>query len=183
MKFKLPFLTMIALSTVFISQCYAYSCYQEVDEIIKLYQLQPNETEGGYFKLTYKLDDVGSDIPKSTAIYYFLKSENRSLFHKLSNDIIYHFYSGDPVTMVLLKPDGTGSVITLGNDVLHQQQAQVVIPKNTWIGSYVAKGGCYALMGTTMTPGFDPKGYELGDRSNLIKLYPQYKHEIVYLTK
>ena len=60
---------------------------------------------------------------------------------------------------------------------------QIVIPKNTWIGSYVAKGGCYALMGTTMTPGFDPKGYELGDRSTLIKLYPEYKKEIIMLTK
>lgn len=183
MKFKLTFLTMIALSTVFVSQCYAYTYYQDADEIIKLYQLQPNEAEGGYFKLTYKLDDVGSDIPKSTAIFYLLKNEDRSLMHKLSSDIIYHFYSGDPVTMILLKPDGTESAITLGNDVLHQQQVQVVIPKNTWIGSYVAKDGSYALMGTTMTPGFDPKGYELGDRTALIKAYPEYKKEIIMLTK
>lgn len=183
MKFKFSFLTMIALSTVILSQCDAHSCYQDADDIIKLYQLQPNETEGGYFKLTYKLDDVGSDIPKSTAIFYLLKNKDRSLMHKLSSDMIYHFYSGDPVTMVLLKPDGTGSVITLGNNVLHQQQAQVVIPKNTWIGSYVANNGGYALMGTTMTPGFDPKGYELGDRSELIKVYPEYKKEIVMLTK
>lgn len=182
MKYKL-FLTMIVSSAIFSSQCCAYACHNEADEIIKLYNLQQNESEGGYFKLTYKLDDVGSDIPKSTAIFYLLKNEDRSLMHKLSSDIIYHFYSGDPVTMVLLKPDRTGSVITLGNDVLHQQQAQVVIPKNTWIGSYITKGGCYALMGTTMTPGFDPKGYELGDRMALIKVYPEYKNEIITLTK
>jgi len=182
MKFKFSFLAMIALSTFCVSQSYALNCNQKGDEIIKLYQLLPNETEGGYFKLTYKLDDEGSDVPKSTAIFYLLKNENRSLFHKLSSDIMYHFYSGDPVTMVLLNPNGTGSTLTLGSNVLRKQQVQVVIPKNTWIGSYVAKGGCYALMGTTMTPGFDPKGYELGNRSNLTEMYPQYKHDIFYLT-
>ncbi len=183
MKSNFLLLTTLALSTFISNTTYALSCHQEANEIIKSYNLQPNDAEGGYFKLTYKLDDTSSDIPKSTAIYYFLKNEDHSLMHKLSNDIIYHFYAGDPVTMVLLKPDGSESTVTLGNDVLHQQQPQVVIPKNTWIGSYIAQGGCYALMGTTMTPGFDPKGYELGDRATLIDSYPEYKSEIVSLTK
>lgn len=172
----------IAIFIVGGSTCYASSCSNDANEIIKLYDLQPSIPEGGYYKLTYKLDDTTSDIPKSTAIFYLLKSTDVSLMHKLSNDIIYHYYSGDPVNMLLLNPDGTGKQIILGNDVLNQQQVQVVVAKNTWIGSYVAQDGCYALMGTTMSPGFDPNGYELGNQSELIKAYPAYANEIIKLT-
>jgi predicted cupin superfamily sugar epimerase len=148
-------LIFIAATTLNWTNSFASYCSDMSDKIIKLYDLQPAGDEGGLFKLTYKLDDPQSDVPKSTAIFYFLNNETKSLLHKVSSDIIYHFYSGDPVTMIQLKPDGTANIVILGNDILHGQQTQVVVPKNTWIGSYVSKSGCYALMGTTMTPGFD----------------------------
>lgn len=180
---KKQYLFLITFLVAFNSNGYATCCNpDDAEKIIKQYDLKPAASEGGYYKLTYKLDDPASDIPKATAIYYFLKKEDKSLFHKLNSDIIYHFYAGDPVTLIQLKPDGTGSTTILGNDIFNNQVPQVIVNQNTWMGAFVIKGGCYALMGTTMTPGFDPHGYELGNRWKLIQEYPEYKDQIIYLT-
>jgi predicted cupin superfamily sugar epimerase len=38
-------------------------------------------------------------------------------------------------------------------------------------------------MGTTMTPGFDPRDFELGRRDALITAYPQARDRIFELTR
>ena len=37
------------------------------------------------------------------------------------------------------------------------------------------QGGKFALLGTTMSPGFDFKDYEEGNRAELINQFPTYK--------
>jgi predicted cupin superfamily sugar epimerase len=41
-----------------------------------------------------------------------------------------------------------------------------------WQGCKLASGGKFALMGTTMSPGFDYADYETGVRDELIAQYP-----------
>ena len=42
--------------------------------------------------------------------------------------------------------------------------------------------GRFALMGTTMAPGFDAKDFELGERATLIGRFPAHAGEITALT-
>lgn len=113
----------------------------DVESIIKLYNMQPLEKEGGYFTETYRADEnVGKDgLPVrydgnrdfSTAILYLLPAGQCSRFHKVKSDEIFHFYLGDPVEMVWLGKDGTCKKKVLGSDITAGQKVQVVVPKGT----------------------------------------------------
>jgi predicted cupin superfamily sugar epimerase len=103
--------------------------------------------------------------------------------HRLRSDEVYHFYAGSPVEMLHLHPGGSVSIVTLGADILAGMHAQVMVPGGVWQGSRLRKGGEFALLGTTMAPGFDPADYEHGDREELIRMFPEAKDLIAALTR
>lgn len=163
------------------------------EEIIKKLGLEPHPSEGGFFREVYRSDEsimmdclpnrYKSDRNISTSIYYMLTPDSFSSMHKLKSDEIYHFYLGDPVTILLLFPDGASKIITLGADIMSGQELQVVVPRDTWQGSFLNEDGEFALMGTTVAPGFDYDDFEAGDRDELIKQYPQQEELIRKLTR
>jgi predicted cupin superfamily sugar epimerase len=59
---------------------------------------------------------------------------------------------------------------------------QVAVPRDVWQGSFLKDGGQYALMGTTVAPGFDGSDYEAGQRRELVGMYPEKKELIIRLT-
>jgi hypothetical protein len=145
--------------------------------LIERLGLQPHPEEGGYFRETYRsvrrFDPEGAypgDRSVSTAIYYLLTPDTFSALHRLPGDEIFHFYLGDPVDMLLLHPGGSSERITLGPD-LETMRMQHVVPGGTWQGSRLAPGGGWALLGTTMAPGFEAEDYEAGTL-DLIGAYP-----------
>lgn len=100
--------------------------------------------------------------------------------------MIYHFYSGDPVQMLLLYPDGCPDrfeIFIFSNDIASGASPMKVIPEGTWLGSRLTAGGTYALMGVTMAPGFHPNDYEIGSREDLVKKYPEQEELINTLTR
>lgn len=152
-------------------------------EIIKLLNLQPNDVEGGYFASTYPLP--GSENPPCSAIYYFLDPTRCSVMHQVTGDMLYHFYDGVPVEMLLLYPEGHSpqtEVCIFGKELTAGGQPMKVIPGGTWLGSRLTKKEGWALMGVSMAPPFDPKNYFIGDRNKLIKEYPEQEKLIVALT-
>jgi predicted cupin superfamily sugar epimerase len=62
-------------------------------------------------------------------------------------------------------------------------QPQVVVPRGVWQGARLLKDGKFALLGTTVSPGFEFTDYEPGQRDELVKSYPQYREWIIALTK
>jgi predicted cupin superfamily sugar epimerase len=145
-------------------------------QIIDLLKLQPLEPEGGHFAESYR-------SPLSSAIYYMLTPDTFSAMHRLKSDEVYHFYLGDPVEMLMLKPDGSAEAFLLGQNVLSGMRVQYTVPGGTWQGSRLAPGGKFALMGTTMAPGFHPQQYEPGQRDTLSAHYPAYAPLIAFLTR
>ncbi|MBN1621969.1 MAG: cupin domain-containing protein [Endomicrobiales bacterium] len=164
-----------------------------VKKIISSLKLKPHPKEGGYFIETYRAKEkIGrnclpkrykSSRPFSTAIYYLLTPGTFSAMHRLASDEIFHFYFGDPVEMLQLFPDGSGKIVLLGSSISNGIKPQVVVPRNVWQGSRLIKGGRFALLGTTMSPGFDYSDYEHGKRSKLVESYPYFKEIISSLTK
>lgn len=163
------------------------------EEVIKLLKLEPHPLEGGFFQVTYRSADIlpTSALPEryhgpralGSAIYYLLTPETCSRLHRLPTDEIFHFYLGDPVSMLLLMPDGTSDILTLGHNIAHGQTVQTLVPRNCWQGAKLQDGGTFALMGTTLCPGFDYDDYEQGDPDELIALYPKQKNWIETLTQ
>jgi hypothetical protein len=119
----------------------------------------------------------------ATAIYYLLTPDSFSALHRLAGDELYHFYLGNPVRMLLLYPDGTGRVELLGPDILKGQRVQLAIPAGVWQGAALEAGGRYALLGTTLSPGYEPKDFSLGDRASLTRDYPRFAQQISKLTR
>ena len=107
------------------------------EEIIGILGLKPLPQEGGFYRETYRsiekvLLEALPDryrISKSfgTAIYYLLTPDTCSRLHRLPTDETFHFYLGDPVTMLQLHPDGTSQVIVLGPEIDKGEQFQVSV--------------------------------------------------------
>jgi len=163
------------------------------DQIIALLNLTPHPKEGGYFIETYRSSETISEktLPNrykgmrslATAIYYLLTPETFSAMHRLQSDEIFHFYLGDPVEMLQLWPDGSGRLVILGSDILRGVQPQVVVPRGVWQGARLFKNGKPALLGMTVSPGFEFADYEYSQRDELIKSYPQFREWTIALTK
>ncbi len=163
------------------------------NEIIARLELALHPTEGGYFRETYRSSDTISEDKLSgrykgmrcfaTAIYYLLTPDSFSAIHRLHSDEIFHFYLGDPVEMLQLSPDGTGRIVVLGSDLLKGMQPQVTVATGVWQGARLIKNGKFALLGTTVSLGFEFADYELGQRDELIKFYPKFRKWILALAK
>ena len=77
------------------------------DEIIARLGLQPHP-EGGHFREMYRAPGEIPGQPRgaSTAIYFLLKAGERSHWHKVDADEIWHHYAGAPLELSL-SDDGT----------------------------------------------------------------------------
>jgi uncharacterized protein len=158
------------------------------EEVIKKLDLKPLPDEGGYYRQTYKSDvalpanvfGIHSDSMRhiSTAIYFLITPESFSALHRIKSDEVYHFYAGDPVEMIQIDESGKLSRFVLGSDILNNQSPQVVAPKGKWQASKLKAGGRWALMGTTVAPGFEFEDSELGDRNRMLQQFPQLSQYI-----
>lgn len=157
-----------------------------LEQIKALLKLEPHPKEGGFFAETYRcLTDITTqDGPRSlhTAIYYMLTPESFSEMHVLPGDEMFHFYLGDPVETLQLHPDGSSDIVTLGQDIAHGMKLQHVVRGGVWQGSRLRAGGKYALVGTTMSPGFAYEDYESGSASELVVQWPDRAAMIRELT-
>ena len=163
------------------------------DDLIRLLQMQPLPREGGWYRETYRATlQLPADVlvPRyrdartaGTAIYYLLTPNTFSALHRLPTDEIFHFYLGDPVEMLQLGPkaeDG-GRILTLGSDILSGQHMQAVVPAGVWQGSALRAGGAFALLGTTMAPGFEFADYEAANRDALLAAFSDFAERITRL--
>jgi predicted cupin superfamily sugar epimerase len=157
------------------------------EEIKSLLKLEPLALEGGCFRRTYAaastLELPRGTRPLSSAIYYLLEPETFSAMHRLESDEIYHFYLGDPVEMLQLFPDGSSAVFILGPDLLAGQQVQLIVPAGVWQGSRLVGNGKVALLGCTVTPGFDYADYQSGSYAELAAKWPQEADRVKALTR
>jgi uncharacterized protein len=168
--------------------CRAVQGTPTASEIIELLGLEPLPAEGGYYAETWRGDPLGTagaGRHYGSAIYYLMTPDAFSAMHRLPTDEVFHFYAGDPVEQLLLLPDGTGTVQRLGNELLEEERPQAIAPGGAWQGSRIRPRGRYgfALVGTTMAPGFHFDDYEHGDRAHLSALYPEWAELIRKLTR
>lgn len=164
-------------------------------DVIRMLDLKPLPEEGGYYRETYRSRDAGvptkasmagSNLPKrhaSTAIYYLVTPESFSALHRVKSDEIFHFYAGDAVEMIQINESGELQNITIGSDISNGELPQVLVEKGIWQGTRLKAGGRWALMGTTVAPGFEFEDFETGERTKMLKLFPQHREDIIRFTR
>ena len=129
------------------------------ESVITLLELAPLPVEGGFFRQTYFAGDP--DRPETTAIYYLVTPTSFSSVHRLAFDELFHFYAGDACEMIQIDPNGELHELTIGNDLNAGQRPQAVVRAGSWQGTKLIEGGAWALLGTTMTPGYRTDIFEL----------------------
>lgn len=153
-----------------------------------------SHVEGGSFREVYRssLTVSKNNLPAtfngdrhfSTSIYFLLEKNQFSAFHKIASDELWHFYFGD--TLIIYEMDALTGELTkhkLGNNPEANEFFQTTIKAGNWFASCVENESEYALVGCTVSPGFDFEDFELAERNSLIKKYPQHADLIISLTR
>ncbi|KAJ6993549.1 hypothetical protein NC653_016627 [Populus alba x Populus x berolinensis] len=185
-------------------------------EILNKLNLQPNP-EGGFYSETFRDTSVvlsSSQLPSeykvdravSTSIYFLLPSGNVSLLHRIPCAETWHFYVGEPLTILELnEKNGQVKLTSIGSDLVgDNQQPQYTVPGNVWFGAFptkdynispdrmVAKAAPrdgeshHSLVGCTCAPAFQFEDFELAKRSYLISrctCAPAFQYEDFELAK
>ncbi|MCB0345388.1 MAG: cupin domain-containing protein [Bdellovibrionales bacterium] len=153
---------------------------QRVNQLIRDLDLAPHP-EGGYYSEYYRSSQqISASIgPRacSTAIYFLLAREEVSKFHRLNSDEIWHFYEGTSLYLHTLGDDGLDLTV-LGEGGF----PNAVVPAGTWIAAEVPQPEGYALVGCTVSPGFEFEDFELAERAALLREFPDYGNIIEKLT-
>ena len=133
----------------------------QANDVIRILKLEPLQGEGGHFRQTYFTGN--SEGPNTTAIYYLITPDSFSSLHLLDQDELFHFYAGDPCEMIQIDAEGQVSQVQIGVDLAAGYRPQVLVPGGTWQATRLEAGGAWALLGTTMTPGFTVGAFHIAD--------------------
>ncbi len=133
------------------------------DDVIALLGLQPHP-EGGYYTETFR--DPATDAQgrsRSTAIYFLLRRDETSHWHKVDAVETWHWHAGAPLQLRIAEQAGAAvQTITLGNDLAAGQRPQGIVPTGWWQAAETL--GAWTLVGCTVAPGFDFAGFELAPK-------------------
>lgn len=156
--------------------------------------------EGGYFRETYRAAESipAAGLPArfagartfSTAVYYLLQGDDVSALHRIAADEVWHHYTGAPLALAIIDPDGRLTTPLLGTDADHGESFQLVVPAGAWFGATLARAAhepdhapAFALVGCTVAPGFEFADLEIGRRAELLRQYPEHRAVIERLTR
>ena len=119
----------------------------DVEKIIQELKLEPHP-EGGHFAECLRTNDI-------SIIYYLLKKNEKSHWHRLTKNETLHFYTGDPLLIYFSKNGNEYQSITIGE----KYNYNATIQSETWFA--MKSLGEYSLIGCTVAPPFDYADFEL----------------------
>jgi uncharacterized protein len=160
----------------------------EARALIKKLGLMPHP-EGGYYREIHRsAERVGTNKGRRsalTSIYFLLTRGQRSVFHRVLSDEVWHFYTGAPLRLwrvaadlrsreaILLGPTGATFAVAASGRAHSAQSASggrlassregavqvAVIPRRDWQAAETL--GDYTLVGCSVGPGFDFADFKL----------------------
>jgi uncharacterized protein len=163
------------------------------DEVKKILGLVKHPREGGWYVRTWESEEfvAASCFEEgryegarrtSTAIYYLLEPATFSEMHVLKSDEIFHHYMGGAVEMLQLFDDGRSEQIVIGKDLEAGERPQHVVRAGVWQGSRLLRSEGWALLGCTVSPGFEFVDYEDASADELVAKWPGEAEMIRWLT-
>lgn len=144
--------------------------------------------EGGAFVEIYRSDlevsAKGFVGPRraSTSIYFLLGRGEFSAFHRIKSDEMWHFYLGGPLRIVEIDHAGRLHETILGCDIPAGQSPTHLVRAGNWFASCPAPESDFSLVGCTVAPGFDFQDFDLADRRDLARRFPEHAAAIAELT-
>lgn len=160
---------------------------EEIKKWISSLSLEPHP-EGGFYKRVYESPlrvEVKNKTQRQaiTSIYYLLAGSDFSTFHRLDADEIWHYYHGTSILILhVFNAQGQYQKIQLGTEVA---RFQAPVPAQSWFAAELKlkSKDDYALLGCTVSPGFEFQYFEMAEREALCQQYPSHKDLIFSLTR
>jgi predicted cupin superfamily sugar epimerase len=156
---------------------------QEINYLIEKLNLLPHP-EGGFYSETYRSEETCLNNTRNlkTVIYFLLRSEDVSHFHRIKSDEIWFYHCGSPLLVHSIDSEGNYKNQKVGINFVENEIPQYLVPKNTIFGTTVLEENSYSLVSCTVSPGFDFEDFELFSRKELIDKYPNHLEIITKLT-
>ncbi len=160
------------------------------ETLVKKLNLAPHP-EGGFYSRTYQSrlsvffgEKQSTKRAASTAIYYLLDKDNFSAFHRIKSDEIWHHYDGSPLVIHMIDAAGNYLKKILGHPInTENAEFQITVPATVWFAAELIHPSSHALVGCTVSPGFEFRDFELAERSALVKQFPEQQALITRLTR
>ena len=141
--------------------------------------------EGGYYARTYESKHLirkealpgnfTGDRYIASSIYFLLMGNQYSAFHRIKSDELWHHYDGCGLCIYVIHPDGKGERLMLGKELDKGFRFQHIVPAGAWFASKPVDENGFSLCGCTVAPGFDFEDFEMAEKNELIKSYPEHK--------
>jgi predicted cupin superfamily sugar epimerase len=156
----------------------------DIQALVERLRLEPHP-EGGFFRETYRSSEnvPGASLPArfggerslSTAIYFLLGPGDFSAFHRILSDETWHYYTGtSPLIVHMLDTTSGYRCIRLGNRPETGEVFQDTVPAGVWFASEPEDPAGYALVGCTVSPGFDFRDFEMANAGGLSASFPDH---------
>lgn len=100
-----------------------------------------------------------------SSILYLLQRGELSKLHRLPKNEIWNFYSGSPLNLETISPEGM-----YRTTVLDGSNPMFVVLANCWQTATTL--GEYTLCGCTVAPPFEYSDLEFGDSTSLLSQFP-----------
>ena len=126
------------------------------DQIIACLRLTPHP-EGGHYRQTWAATNDGRAT--GTCIYFLLKSDECSHWHKVDATEIWLYHTGAPLILSIAKSGAGPARDHLLTPDLSKGEPQIIVPENHWQAARTT--GEFTLVSCTVSPGFEFKGFTL----------------------
>lgn len=151
-------------------------------DLIRDLKLNPHP-EGGHFREIYRAEEsvwrqeMNSSRRAATSIFYLLQAGEKSRWHWVRSDELWHFYEGEPIELFDLDPSGPHLRRLILGPAGPESSPCQLIPAGHWQAARPL--GAYALLGCTVAPGFDYADYMLiseltGEWKLIHSQFPEY---------
>jgi len=157
---------------------------ERIEELVEKLDMKPHP-EGGFYAETYRsgqvLDTSFGERNRATSIFFLLRSEDVSHFHRIKSDELWFWHEGSTLSVHLLGEKGH-EILKLGPVDHSGTSPQHLVKADTIFGSSVDKPDSYTLVSCVVAPGFDFRDFELFKANDLLPLYPESEEIIRKLT-
>ncbi|MFG0286156.1 MAG: cupin domain-containing protein [Phycisphaerales bacterium JB039] len=126
-------------------------------DLIKTLALSEHPEGGWYREIFRSAAGVraadGRQRSACTTIYFLLTATDRSRWHVVQSDEIWHFYEGAPLQLLTVDPAGFALQQRMLGTVTGGQRPSWTVPAGHWQAA--RSTGAFTLCGCTVAPGFD----------------------------
>ena len=131
-------------------------------EIIARLELRPHP-EGGHYRETFRDQRIdGQGRACATAIYFLLRRDAPSHWHRIDATEIWHYYAGSPLTLRIAHEGCAPHLLRLGPDVAAGERPQAIVPASAWQAA--ESTGDWTLVGCTVAPAFEFAKFEMAPK-------------------